>query len=79
MEAMIKRRAGSRGAHLDSTTMRPPHPDPLPLGEGEGETVGCAWAHRASPLAPAEGERVGVRGTLRRLVVLSRCAGSRER
>jgi len=37
----------------------PPHPSPLPIGWGEGGSSAVVGL----PLAPAEGERAGVRGT----------------
>src|SRR5262245_9551754 len=52
----------------------PPHPGPLPLGGGEGEPIGPRLGGAAPSLAPSEGERAGVRGPLRQLVVLTRCA-----
>ncbi|MDP1791820.1 MAG: 2-oxo-4-hydroxy-4-carboxy-5-ureidoimidazoline decarboxylase [Methylibium sp.] len=44
-----------------------PHPGPLPEGEGVNRAPASA-ASKPDPLAPAPGERAGVRGTPRRLL-----------
>jgi excinuclease ABC subunit A len=48
--------------HLAESAQRTPHPNPLPSTRGEG--MSRATPPRITPLSPALGERVGVRGSL---------------
>ncbi len=48
--------------HLAEAAQRTPHPSPLPSMRGEG--MNRATPPKNSPLSPASGERVGVRGSL---------------
>src|SRR5262249_34942275 len=66
----------SAGAHLDSSTNRPPHPGPLPLRGGEGEDAENRAPRGCSPSPPSEGERAGVRGPVAGLSILPGCARS---